>query len=168
MTNPLVSGNLISSQPGAAGAVNPSGATARLIAGPNNKKVLLLEVARNVSLATVSATDVTMEIDLGQFEWLGPMIDSIVPHTNTVGNTGALSWKMLYYPSYDGRVWSAGNTVFGYVSSSGYSIQTVLTPTGGFPLRMRMAFAFKNTSGSSPIPMEGATVSVTFAIYLKS
>ncbi|MCK6531214.1 hypothetical protein L6R50_27845 [Myxococcota bacterium] len=162
-------GGLIQVSEGTGGIISVGGANARLLTGPNGRKVLTVELFRNLPVTAKLMTDTFIDLELGDIEALGPFLASITAHTYTQGISSAnFLWRLVYHTSYDGKKFfptsGAPNDVFSDISADGYAVQTALAPAGGFPLRMRFALAVHLGSTAT----DSAVVSCTLVLEFKS
>ena len=97
------------------------------------------------------------DIDAPDIAFWGPYLFSIIAHTNLVGATTHFEWKVVFYWSSDGKVWSSAADLFTFTSASGDVIQSACTATASFGLHMRYALAWRSNVAAA---VESGTVSV--------
>lgn len=130
-------------------------------------KVMIIRIADAARLQSNSSTSWSyLELDLPEIEDLGPYIESIVVHTNTVGATANHAWKLVTWWTLDDRNFIGPTDVFApIVAGSGPAIQPAFTTASAFGLRMRYALAVRNNTGTAP---ETAAVDAWLQITFKS
>ena len=74
------SGTLVGNLQDHGGASLPAGGSARVLAGPNRQKAILLEVARKLPVSTNSSSDTIIDLDIGQFGTLSPMFTGVTAY----------------------------------------------------------------------------------------
>jgi hypothetical protein len=129
--------------------------------------VHVVRIADAVRLQTSSSmTWAYLEVESSELDMLGPSIDNLVVHTNTIGATASHAWKVVTWWSVDGRTWNGPTDLFtAIVAGSGAAIQAAFATTSAFGLRMRYGLAFRNNAGTAA---ETAVVDAWLQITFKS
>lgn len=131
-----------------------------------NAKTLIMPLLRNFRSETNGTTSYSyVELDIPEIEHLGPYLEGVKVHTETMGRTTNHAWTIVVNNSLDGKAWGNEAALFSDLVADGQAVQAKYTTATSFGTRMRLSLAQKNTTGAA---VESAMVSAVAFFYFRT